>query len=150
MLHEEVLRGVHMLSVGQVAPGARLGDIGHAIQSHAEANGYSVAQEIRRLYGHESFAVQLIDPKGQDKLSRLYSVQHLFAEGLIFAPDKTWSETLISQVGTFPKGKHDDLVDTVSMSLRHLRDLGMLTRGPEAIAEVQESMQYVKPLPPLY
>ena len=115
-----------------------------------KAAGHSVAQEIRRLYSHENFYVQLYDPKGQDKLARLYSVQHLFAEGMIFAPDKAWAETVISQVGTFPKGKHDDLVDTVSMSLRHLRDLGMLTRGPEAIAEVQESMQYVKPLPPLY
>ena len=115
-----------------------------------KAAGHSVAQEIRRLYNHESFYVQLYDPKGQDKLARLYSVQHLFAEKMVFAPDKTWSETLISQVGTFPKGKHDDLVDTVSMSLRHLRDLGMLVRAPEAIAEVEQSMRHERPLAPLY
>ena len=70
-----------------------------------KAAGHSVAQEIRRLYGNEPFAVQLHDPKSQDKLSRLYSVQHLFAEGLIFAPDRAWAEMLITQVGQFPKGK---------------------------------------------
>ena len=32
-----------------VAPGAHLGDIGHAIQSHAERNGYSV---VREFCGH--------------------------------------------------------------------------------------------------
>jgi len=34
------------LGIGQVKPGARLGDIGHAIQKHAESNGFSVVQEF--------------------------------------------------------------------------------------------------------
>lgn len=116
-----------------------------------KAAGHSVAQEIRRLYGHETFGVQLVDPKGQDKLARLYSVQHLFAEGMIYAPDREWADKVMTQVGQFPKGKHDDLVDTVSMSLRHLRNLGLLTRAPEMLAQVEETMQYPgKPLQPLY
>ena len=32
--------------IQQVRPGARLGDIGHAIQRHTEAHGYSVVQEF--------------------------------------------------------------------------------------------------------
>lgn len=32
--------------LAKVRPGARLGDIGHAIQRHAEAHGYSVVQEF--------------------------------------------------------------------------------------------------------
>jgi len=35
--------------IAQVRPGATLGDIGHAIQSHAESNGYSV---VREFCGH--------------------------------------------------------------------------------------------------
>lgn len=35
--------------IRQVRPGAKLGDIGHAIQSHAQANGYSV---VREYCGH--------------------------------------------------------------------------------------------------
>lgn len=113
-----------------------------------KAAGISVAQEIRRLYGHEDWAVQLIDPKSQDKLSRLYSVQHLFAEGLIFAPDRSWADQVITQTSTFPKGKHDDLVDTVSMALRHLREIGLLVRGDEFTAELEGQMQHVGSAPP--
>jgi methionyl aminopeptidase len=35
--------------IAQVRPGATLGDIGHAIQSHAESHGYSV---VREFCGH--------------------------------------------------------------------------------------------------
>ena len=35
--------------IAQVRPGARLGDIGHAIQKHAEGNGFSV---VREFCGH--------------------------------------------------------------------------------------------------
>jgi predicted phage terminase large subunit-like protein len=107
-----------------------------------KAAGHSVAQELRRLFAHEDWGVQLVDPKSQDKLARLYSVQHLFAEGMVFAPDRSWADRVITQVAGFPKGKHDDLVDTVSMALRHLRDLGLLTRGAEWTAAVEESMQH--------
>ena len=116
-----------------------------------KAAGHSVAQEIRRLYNHERFGVQLHDPKSQDKLSRLYSIQHLFAEGMIYAPDRSWAEALITQVGQFPKGKHDDLVDTVSQALRHMRDIGLLTRGAERIEEIESMKTYPGgKLQPLY
>ena len=116
-----------------------------------KAAGLSVAQEIRRLYNNENFSVQLQDPKSQDKLSRLYSVQHLFAEGIIYAPDRTWADMVITQVGQFPKGKHDDLVDTVSQALRHLRELGLLVRAPERIAELESMKSYPGGRqPPLY
>lgn len=116
-----------------------------------KAAGHSVAQEIRRLYGHECFAVQLHDPKSQDKLSRLYSVQHLFAEGMIYAPDRAWADMVMTQVGQFPKGKHDDLCDTVSQALRHLRDIGLLQRPPERMAEIEASKVYTgRPPAPLY
>lgn len=116
----------------------------------SKAAGHSVAQEIRRLYGHEDFAVQLIDPKSIDKLARLYSVQHLFAEGMIYAPDRAWSDMVITQVGTFPHGKHDDIVDTVSQALRHMRDLGLLVRAPERLAGIEEAKRYVRAPAPLY
>jgi len=116
-----------------------------------KAAGHSVAQEIRRLYNHERFGVQLHDPKSQDKLSRLYSIQHLFAEGMIYAPDRSWAEALITQVGQFPKGKHDDMVDTVSQALRHMRDIGLLTRGAERIEEIESMKTYPGgQLQPLY
>ena len=107
-----------------------------------KAAGHSVAQEIKRLYGFEKFSLQMYDPKSQDKLSRLYSVQHLFAEGLVFAPNYQWSEMVIQQVGQFPKGKHDDLVDTVSMAMRHLRDTGVILRPAEWQSELEDKFSF--------
>ena len=116
-----------------------------------KAAGHSVAQEIRRLYGHEKWAVQLINPGAQDKLARLYSIQHLFAEGMIYAPERAWSDMVITQTASFPKGKHDDIVDTVSMGLRHLRDIGLLERSPERIAAIDASRLHAgQPPPALY
>ncbi|HOT93383.1 MAG TPA: type I methionyl aminopeptidase [Anaerolineae bacterium] len=45
----EVTRECLELGIAQVKPGNRLGDIGHAIQKHAESHGYSV---VRAFVGH--------------------------------------------------------------------------------------------------
>ena len=118
----------------------------------SKASGISVAQEMRRLYGHERWAVHLINPGAQDKMARLYSVQHLFSEGMIFAPDKKWAEEVIRQVASFPKAKHDDLVDATSQAIRHLRDTGLLIRADERLAELADSMDYanIRTPKPLY
>lgn len=116
-----------------------------------KAAGHSVAQEIRRLFSSSEFAVQMYDPKGVDKRSRVYAIQHLFSEGMIYAPNRQWAEKVIVQAGMFPKAKHDDLVDTVSMALAHLRSTGMLQRNDEVRHSVFESMQHQgKPAEPLY
>jgi methionyl aminopeptidase len=44
-----VAREALMLGIAQARPGNRIGDISHAIQTHAEANGFSV---VRTLVGH--------------------------------------------------------------------------------------------------
>jgi len=116
-----------------------------------KAAGISVSQEIRRIYSNADFAVQLMDTGNQDKLARLYSVQHLFSEGLIFAPDRGWADMVIDQCTVFPKGKHDDLVDTVSQAMRYLRTTGLLQRSQEVQYETEQDMRKIGgSLPPLY
>jgi predicted phage terminase large subunit-like protein len=116
-----------------------------------KASGLSVAQEIRRLHGGEDWAVQIINPGSLDKLARVYSIQHLFSEGMIFAPDRHWADMVIRQCEIFPKGKNDDLVDTVSQALRHLRETGLLVRAPERMAEIDAGRRHVsKANAPLY
>lgn len=107
-----------------------------------KAAGISVAQELRRLYSNEKFSVQLFDPKSQDKFARLVSVQHLFQEGLIYAPDRVWADAVITQVGQFPRGKHDEYVDLTSMGLRYLRDRGLISRATERRAELDSFKIY--------
>jgi len=113
-----------------------------------KANGYSIAQEMQRLYGHEDWGVQLIDPKGVDKLSRLYAVQHLFTDGLIYAPDTSWAQMVINQTATFPKAKHDDLVDTTSQALSYLRKAGLINRPIEVVAGIERDMEHTGATPP--
>ena len=45
----EISHECMLIGIEQVKPGARLGDIGHAIQVHAESNNYSV---VREYCGH--------------------------------------------------------------------------------------------------
>lgn len=116
----------------------------------SKASGLTVAQEIRRLYRDESFGVQLINPGAQDKVARAYSVQHLFADGLVFAPDRDWADMVITEMAQFPKAKHDDLVDSSTMALRWLRDNRMALRHEEQAREEREAAQYRKPASPLY
>lgn len=107
-----------------------------------KAAGHSVAQELRRVFNTAKFGVQMYDPKTLDKMARLYSIQHIFSEKMVYAPNKDWAEMVIRQTASFPRGAHDDLVDTVSMGLKHLRDVGMLTRAPERMAEIEDSQVF--------
>jgi predicted phage terminase large subunit-like protein len=120
------------------------------LKIEGKASGHSVAQEIRRLYSREKFGVQLFDPKSQDKTARLYSVQHLFAEGIVYGPDRPWMDAVITQVGQYPKGRHDEYVDCTSMGLRTLRDMGLLIRQPEREAELEAEKAYKSREEPLY
>ena len=49
-----------MLGIGQVRPGATLGDIGHVIQRHVEAQGFSV---VREYCGHGIGQIYHEDPQ---------------------------------------------------------------------------------------
>lgn len=92
-----------------------------------KAAGHSVAQEMRRLLLGKEYSIQLITPKG-DKVARAYSVQHLFAEKMIYAPwkgeFKPWAQLVINELAVLPKGAHDDLADSIIHGIRYLRDCG--------------------------
>ena len=116
-----------------------------------KAAGIPVASELRRLYSNGKFHVQLVDPEGIDKTARLYSVQHLFQEGLVYAPDKAWADDVITQCMRFPKSKHDDLVDTVAYAMRYLRKTGFIQRADEVQAELDQiRVHQGEPPAPLY
>jgi predicted phage terminase large subunit-like protein len=128
--------------VEKIAASCRRFKVDHMLVEN-KAAGISVAQEIRRVYGYEDWGVQLIDPKGQDKVARAYSVQHLLADGLIYAPMAfSWADMVITECASFPKGKHDDMVDTVTMALRYFRTTGMLMRGSERTADLADSLAF--------
>jgi predicted phage terminase large subunit-like protein len=106
----------------------------------AKASGLSVAQEIRRLHSQEDWTVQTLDPGRGDKIARAYQVQPMFERSMIYAPDKSWADAVISQIATFPKGAHDDYVDVATMVLSWFRKTGLLVMDAEAQFDEREAM----------
>jgi predicted phage terminase large subunit-like protein len=126
----------------------------------SKASGISVAQELRRLFAGELFGVQLVDPKGRDKEARAYAVQPLFADEMVYAPyrkyshgewgDREWCDMVITEMASFPRAPHDDLCDSATMALSHLRRIGLAVHETEVKRELAEEMMF-KPEPkPLY
>jgi predicted phage terminase large subunit-like protein len=106
------------------------------------ASGKPVAQMLQNWNRHEMpYSIQLVRPTG-DKVARALSVQPLFGAGLIYAPVRDWSEILINQAATFPKGKHDELVDSMTQALRYLRDVGMAQNDEETATEDNERVTH--------
>jgi predicted phage terminase large subunit-like protein len=105
-----------------------------ALVIEAKQNGFSVAQEIIRLCGPEEWNT-LLDPVKGDKVARAHSVQHLLRNGLVYAPDRAWSDTLIGECATFPKGQHDDATDSFVLGLSYLRRTGLIATSEEAREE---------------
>lgn len=115
----------------------------------AKQNGISVAQEIVRLCGPEEWGVTPVNVKG-DKVARAYSVQHMLENGLIFAPERRWSDMLLDEMASFPKGAYDDMVDTATQAWRHFRDSGMLQFTGEVDADLATRLSPAGPVEPLY
>lgn len=117
-----------------------------------KASGISVQQELARLQGDAEWSVFMIDPKKHgDKVARAHSVAHLFAAGMVWAPDRAWSDKVITQCAAFPRGAHDDLVDTTTQALRWMRDAGLLVVQAEREAEIAAGLRNPpRARPPLY
>lgn len=115
----------------------------------AKASGITAAQEIQRLYGNEGWVTELVDPKG-DKVARAMSVVPIFANGQVFAPDREWADVVLDEMSVFPKGRHDDLTDTATQALKHLRTLGLLQQREEVRAEDERRSRQRKRQAPLY
>jgi phage terminase large subunit-like protein len=132
-----------------------------------KASGISVAQEVSRLTRDEEFAVQRIDPGNMDKVSRAHALSHLWGEeqadgsvrkGVVWAPGQTqshgavwprdWAELCMSQCASFPKGKHDDIVDALCQALKWCRDRGLLKKSAEVQQEEYAELM-ASPLPPV-
>lgn len=115
----------------------------------AKASGLTVAQEMQRLYREDGWSIQLVKPVG-DKVARAHAVEPSFAAGLVYAPDEDWAEKMIAQAEVFPKGKHDDLVDSASMALKFLRESGLIAHNFETAAELRDAMEFRPEPKPLY
>jgi predicted phage terminase large subunit-like protein len=109
-----------------------------------KANGKALIQDLRRGGDDDrlpSLPVIEFRPDGLDKISRAYAVVNYVAGGMVYLPnDAPWVYDWIEQHKMFPKGVHDDLVDTTAMAITWLakrtsdiREL--VARGPAPYGE---------------
>lgn len=80
--------------------------------AEARASGTSVFQQIHQQTFIPIIAVNYSD--NRDKIARANAVVAYFENGKVRFPAKEtpWKQMLISQLQSFPKGRHDDLVDS--------------------------------------
>ncbi len=86
----QVTRECMELGIAQVKPGHRLGDVGHAIQRHAESHGYSV---VRAFVGH---GTGIYFHEAPDVMH--YGVPHT---GVELVPGMTFTIEPMINVGTY-------------------------------------------------
>jgi predicted phage terminase large subunit-like protein len=109
------------------------------------ASGFAVAQELQRLYAQDGIAVYMIVPRG-DKVARAHSIVPILSQGLVYAPNISWSDDLLlPELANFPYGKHDDLVDSTTMALNFLRTTGRIQTDTEIKAAERERLTHRSP-----
>jgi predicted phage terminase large subunit-like protein len=114
-----------------------------------KATGVTAMQELKRLYAQEPWSVLLSNPKG-DKVARAHAAQPVFSQLLVYAPDKEWADMVISEMGTFPKGRYKDLTDSATQAIKFFRDGGMLIHRNELLTEEDRPRPLRSKPQPLY
>lgn len=82
------------------------------------ASGQSLIQELKH-----STRLPVIPIKADaDKVSRAQSVTPLVEAGKVFLPESApWLNDFVDELAAFPKGTHDDSVDSLTQALNYLR-----------------------------
>ena len=99
-----------------------------------KASGAPLIYDLRAM----GIPVQEYTPgKGQDKIARLNSVSDIIASGKVWVPQTRWAEELVDEIGAFPSGEHDDLVDATTLALMRFRQGGFLRLPSDEPEEIQ-------------
>lgn len=93
----------------------------HVIYVEDAASGQSIIQELGR---ETALPIVPLKPLGS-KEARAAAVSPLAESGNVYipdsAPDKPWVNDWLEEHVAFPRGAHDDMVDTTSMALEQIR-----------------------------
>ena len=94
-----------------------------AILIEDKASGIQLIQELRQ---EGLYMVTGIKPEG-DKIMRLHAQTPTIEGGVVHLPEQaTWKTDYLAEITSFPKGKHDDQVDSTSQAMAWIK-LGMWT-----------------------
>lgn len=115
----------------------------------AKASGHSVVQTMAKLCHNARYGIGLVDPRNLDKTARMIRVQPEFCAGMIWAPmSKSWASMVVDECAVCPNGRFDDLTDSTTQAIYHLRTQGFLEHREEQFTRKRDAMsQYKKPAP---
>lgn len=90
----------------------------HAVLVEEASTGIALAQELRGLVRKPVRPIKV----EHDKIGRLYVQQAKFESGRVFFPrDADFMPDLLAELLSFPQGKTDDIVDSISQALAYQR-----------------------------
>jgi predicted phage terminase large subunit-like protein len=82
-----------------------------------KGSGISIGQELRRT---TNLPIRMQQVKG-DKITRAHLASSFLEGGAVWYMQREWAKEVIKQCADFPKGSHDDIVDTCTMCWNFLR-----------------------------
>lgn len=110
-----------------------------------KASGHSVVQAMARLFPRHKYTIELHDPMKLDKMARVIRVQPEFSGGYVWAPlDRSWASMVVDECAMFPRGRYDDLTDSVTQAVYWLRKCGFLERRQEQFMAKEDAAQHRK------
>jgi len=89
-----------------------------AVLIEDSSSGTAIISDLRTT----GIPILPISPAGSDKEANARAVSPMFEAGMILLPDDAeWADDYIESMTRFPKGQHDDDVDSTSQALNYLR-----------------------------
>jgi predicted phage terminase large subunit-like protein len=88
-----------------------------AVLVEDSSSGQAILSDLRTA----GIPILPISPAGSDKEANARAVSPMFEAGMILLPDDAeWADDYIESMTRFPKGQHDDDVDSTSQALNYL------------------------------
>jgi predicted phage terminase large subunit-like protein len=89
----------------------------------AKASGLPLTYELRQM---GIPVINFTPSRGNDKHTRVNAVAPLFEAGMVWYPDRKFTEEVIEECAAFPLGEHDDLVDSMTQAVMRFRQGGFV------------------------
>lgn len=108
-----------------------------------------VIKEIKKLFADRDWGIRSIDIRG-DKWGRAHAITDIFTDEMVHAPAEItedgsviwldWAQDAMTEISRFPRGGHDDILDSMTMAMKYLRDNGYAIRSEEQSSHERAQM----------
>ena len=106
---------------------------------------------LRKHFSDRDYGVRPVNIQG-DKWARAIAHVDLFTDGMVYAPAEVTESgevlflehaaEMMRVTSPFPRGEYDDLVDSMTLAFKFLKDNGLAVRKDEARADLEAAMTH--------